>query len=81
MLIKFKDGDPRAGMTARMDSSRGQALVDSGAAVAVKENGTLADASVSGDGAGEALPPASNEARDAPAAESKPTAKTSKAKK
>lgn len=37
MLIKFKKPDPRAGTTARMDSSRGQQLVDSGAADQVDE--------------------------------------------
>lgn len=37
MLIKFKAPDPRAGTTARMDSSRGQQLVDSGAADQVDE--------------------------------------------
>jgi len=39
MLIKFKDSDPRAGMVVRMDSQRGQQLVDAGAAVAVKDDG------------------------------------------
>ena len=28
MLIKFNDHDPRAGTVARMDSTRGQQLVD-----------------------------------------------------
>lgn len=37
MLIKFKAPDPRAGTTARMDSSRGQQLVDAGAADQVDE--------------------------------------------
>lgn len=37
MLIKFKKPDPRAGMTVRMDSSRGQQLVDGGAADKVSE--------------------------------------------
>lgn len=32
MLIKFKKPDPRAGLIARMDSSRGQQLIDAGAA-------------------------------------------------
>lgn len=32
MLIKFKEPDPRAGLIARMDSSRGQQLIDAGAA-------------------------------------------------
>ena len=40
MLIKFKSPDPRAGMTARMDSSRGQHFIDAGAAVEVKEHGS-----------------------------------------
>lgn len=39
MLIKFKKPDPRAGMTARMDSSRGQQLIDAQAADRVAENG------------------------------------------
>lgn len=38
MLIKFKKPDPRAGMTARMDSSRGQQLIDAGSADAVPES-------------------------------------------
>ena len=37
MLIKFKDSDPRAGTTVRMDSSRGQHFIDIGAAEQVKE--------------------------------------------
>lgn len=37
MLIKFKAPDPRAGNTVRMDSSRGQYFIDSGAADAVSE--------------------------------------------
>lgn len=37
MLIKFKKPDPRAGMTARMDSSRGQQLIDAGSADVVAE--------------------------------------------
>ena len=37
MLIKFKKPDPRAGATVRMDSSRGQHFVDTGAADAVSE--------------------------------------------
>lgn len=40
MLIKFKKPDPRAGMTARMDSSRGQQLIDAGSADAVPEGVT-----------------------------------------
>ncbi|MFD2298394.1 hypothetical protein QRO11_12060 [Paracidovorax citrulli] len=39
MLIQFKEPDPRAGMTVRMDSSRGQQLIDAGAADRVAENG------------------------------------------
>ncbi len=38
MLIRFNENDPRAGTTARMDSRRGQELIDSGAAVQVAEN-------------------------------------------
>ena len=44
MLIKFNDHDPRAGTVARMDSTRGQQLVDAGAAVRVAENGAPIDA-------------------------------------
>ena len=39
MLIKFKKPDPRAGMTVRMDSSRGQHFVDLGVATRLKESG------------------------------------------
>lgn len=39
MQIKFKAPDPRAGMVAQMDSSRGQQLIDAGAAVQVKDDG------------------------------------------
>lgn len=35
MKIRFKKGDPREGMVAEFDSSRGQELVDAGAAVEV----------------------------------------------
>jgi len=38
MLIKFKAPDPRAGTTARMDSSRGRQLVDAGAADPVDDS-------------------------------------------
>ncbi|MDG2524642.1 hypothetical protein P6166_04625 [Stenotrophomonas sp. HITSZ_GD] len=37
MLIKFKNPDPRAGQTVRMDSSRGQYFIDTGSADLVKE--------------------------------------------
>jgi hypothetical protein len=37
MLIKFKEPDPRAGTTVRMDSSRGRHFIDTGAADAVSE--------------------------------------------
>ncbi|HHA2913485.1 TPA: hypothetical protein ACOD97_000857 [Stenotrophomonas maltophilia] len=37
MLIKFKEPDPRAGTTVRMDSSRGKYFIDTGAAEAVSE--------------------------------------------
>ncbi|WP_414539971.1 hypothetical protein [Stenotrophomonas forensis] len=37
MLIRFKEPDPRAGATVRMDSSRGQYFIDTGAADAVSE--------------------------------------------
>lgn len=38
MKIKFKKGDPRAGMVVEFDSSRGQELVDAGSADIYKEN-------------------------------------------
>jgi len=38
MLIKFKKNDPRAGQTVRMDSHRGQELIDAGSAVQVADN-------------------------------------------
>jgi hypothetical protein len=41
MLIKFTAPDPRAGMVAQMDSSRGAYFVDNGFAVAVKEGSQL----------------------------------------
>lgn len=41
MLIKFKKPDPRDGMTARMDSSRGQHFVDAGLADRLNEDGTM----------------------------------------
>ena len=37
MLIKFKENDPRSGMTARMDSSLGQQFIDAGVAVRVSD--------------------------------------------
>lgn len=40
MKIKFVDGDPRAGAVAQMDSIRGQELIDTGAAVRVREDGS-----------------------------------------
>lgn len=40
MRIKFKAPDPRAGLIAQMDSHRGQQLIDAGAAVRVKEDGS-----------------------------------------
>lgn len=52
MLIKFKAPDPRAGTTARMDSSRGQQLVDAGAADKVAE-------ATAGQAEATAAPPAS----------------------
>jgi hypothetical protein len=37
MRIKFKAPDPRAGLVAQMDSSRGQQLIDAGSAVQVRD--------------------------------------------
>lgn len=42
MRIKFKKPDPRAGSVVQMDSSRGQHFIDTGSAVAIKEDGTEA---------------------------------------
>lgn len=44
MLIKFVEPDPRAGTVARMDSSRGQQLIDAGAAVLAAEDTAAAPA-------------------------------------
>lgn len=44
MLIKFVKPDPRAGTVARMDSSRGQQLIDAGAAVLAAEGTAAAPA-------------------------------------
>jgi hypothetical protein len=50
MRIKFKAGDPRAGTIAQMDSIRGQELIEAGAAVKVKDDGSDAEvATNSGD--------------------------------
>ncbi len=58
MLIKFKKPDPRAGTVAQMDSSRGQQLIDAGAADRVAENGDAprADPRAALDAALESLP-------------------------
>ncbi|WP_295850981.1 HeH/LEM domain-containing protein [uncultured Xylophilus sp.] len=39
MRIQFLPSDPRAGTVVQMDSSRGQQLIDAGAAVQVNEEG------------------------------------------
>ncbi|AMM23170.1 hypothetical protein [Variovorax sp. PAMC 28711] len=44
MLIKFNKPDPRAGTVVLMDSFRGQHFIDSGAAVAVKEDSADSEA-------------------------------------
>lgn len=41
MRIRFKKGDPRAGMVVQPDSIRGQELVDAGAAEVVSESDLL----------------------------------------
>ncbi|PZX32053.1 hypothetical protein C7416_102213 [Cupriavidus phytorum] len=51
MKIKFIGKDPRAGMVAQMDSSRGQELIDAGCAVQIGENeGATSDSAPSGEG-------------------------------
>lgn len=40
MKIKFVAPDPRRGTVAQMDSSRGQQLIDAGAAILINEDGT-----------------------------------------
>ena len=66
MLIKFKEGDPRAGSIAKMDSSRGEYLVRSGAAELVSERVET---------------PKAEEPASEPAEAPAPAAKTAKAKK
>ncbi len=56
MLIKFVKPDPRAGTVARMDSSRGQQLIDAGAAVLTTEDAAATPAA-----------PAQGAAQNAPA--------------
>ncbi len=46
MKIKFLKHDPRAGMEAVMDSSRGQQLIDAGSAVQVSESADAKQAEV-----------------------------------
>ena len=43
MRIKFLKPDPSAGTVAQMDSSRGQHFIDTGSAVALKEDGSEAE--------------------------------------
>lgn len=62
MLIKFKKPDPRAGLIARMDSSRGQQLIDAGAA----------DQEAEGAAAGEAAAKSSQSSEDADQAQASP---------
>ena len=38
MKIRFKKGDPRAGLEVEFNSSRGQELIDAGSAEEVKAN-------------------------------------------
>ncbi|WP_372380298.1 hypothetical protein [Xanthomonas sp. NCPPB 1062] len=42
MLIKFEEPDPRAGLTARLDSSLAQKFVDEGRASKVAEGAEVA---------------------------------------
>lgn len=65
MLIKFNESDPRAGTTVRMDSSRGQQLIDSGAASLVKDAGAEPEAGAS---SASTEPAAASVAAPAPAA-------------
>lgn len=81
MRIKFKSSDPRAGMVAQMDSYRGQALIDAGAAIKVKDDGSDEATAPAPTPAPTAAPAPAPTSAPAPAAE-KPTAKTTaKAKK
>ncbi|QTW20240.1 hypothetical protein [Comamonas kerstersii] len=66
MLIKFKDTDPRAGQIVRMDSSRGQQLIDAGAAEQVAESGAPVQAKAA---PAAAARPAAQQSSDAGAAE------------
>lgn len=78
MRIKFKASDPRAGMVAQMDSHRGQALIDAGAATKVKEDGSEADAAAAPAPEPAATPAPSAAPTSAPAPAAKSTAKAKK---
>lgn len=61
MKIKFVKPDPRAGMEAVMDSSRGQQLIDAGSAVQVSESADAKSVEVKAD----AKPARKNKAKGA----------------
>ena len=66
MIIRFLQGDPRAGLVARMDSSRGRDLVEMGAAEELSESEATAVSQ----------PEAKQEPDDAPKAKKTPKGKT-----
>lgn len=80
MLIKFKKPDPRAGLIARMDSSRGQQLIDAGAADQEAEGAAQAATAEKVDGSAAAADQGPASAADAQAVEAEKP-KTARGKK
>lgn len=80
MLIKFKKPDPRAGLIARMDSSRGQQLIDAGAAEKAAEGSAQAATAEKVDGSPATVDLGSAAATDAQAVEAEKP-KTARGKK
>lgn len=81
MRIKFVKPDPRHGTVAQMDSHRGQQLVDAGAAVQVKDDGSDTEAAAPAPAPAPTAAPAPAPT-SAPALAAKAAAKTTgKAKK
>lgn len=66
MLIRFKKSDPRAGTVACMDSSRGQQLIDAGAAVLATEDTAAAPATPALDAPLKAPPKAARQPKAPP---------------